>query len=54
MNFRSFIKDKLLQISLILFGIATIEIFLFAYPFGTFIKIYIPLIIPIVANDIFS
>ena len=45
MNFKSFIKDKLLQISLILFGLATIEIFLLAYPVGNFIKIYIPIII---------
>ena len=41
MKFKSFIKDKLLQISLILFGIATIEIFLLAYHVGSFIKIYI-------------
>ncbi len=45
MNFKSFIKDKLYQIGLILFGLTTIEIFLLAYPFGTFIKIYIPLIV---------
>lgn len=45
MKFGSFIKDKILQISLIVFGIATIEIFLFAYPYGNFIKIYIPLTI---------
>ena len=44
MKFGSFIKDKILQISLIVFGIATIEIFLLAYPYyGIFIKIYIPL-----------
>ena len=45
MKFGSFIKDKILQISLIVFGIATIEIFLLAYPYGNFIKIYIPLTI---------
>ena len=45
MNFKSFIKDKILQISFLLFGIATIEIFLLAYPVGSFIKIYIPIII---------
>ncbi len=45
MKFTNFIKDKILQISLIVFGIITIEIFLLAYPFGTFIKVYIPLII---------
>ena len=44
MKFGSFIRDKILQISLIVFGIATIEIFLLAYPYyGIFIKIYIPL-----------
>ena len=45
MKFSLFLKDKILQISLIMFGIATIEIFLLAYPFGNFIKIYIPIII---------
>ena len=45
MKFSSFIKDKILQISLIIFGIITIEIFLLVYPYGNFIKIYIPLII---------
>ena len=45
MNFKNFIKDKILQISLMIFGVATIEIFLLAYPIGIFIKIYIPLII---------
>ena len=45
MKFYDFIKDKLLQISLIIFGILTIEIFLLAYPYNNFIKIYIPIII---------
>ena len=45
MKFSSFLKDKILQMCLITFGIATIEIFLLAYPLGYFIKIYIPLII---------
>ena len=45
MKFGSFIRDKILQISLIIFGITTIEIFLLAYPYGNFIKIYIPLTI---------
>ncbi len=45
MKFSSFLKDKILQISLIVFGIITIEIFLICYPYGNFIKIYIPLII---------
>ncbi len=43
MHFRDFIKGKLLTITLIIFSLATIEIFLTAYPFGNFIKIYIPL-----------
>lgn len=45
MNFKSFIKDKILLITLLLFGITTIEIFLIPYPFGNFIKIYIPVTI---------
>ncbi len=43
MKLSSFIKDKILQIILIIFTIITIEIFLFAYPYGNFIKIYIPI-----------
>ena len=45
MNFNSFIKYKILLITLLLFGIVTIEIFLIPYPFVNFIKIYIPVII---------
>ena len=45
MKFSSFIKDKILQISLLIFGIITIEIFLLCYPYGNFIKFYIPLIL---------
>ncbi len=45
MKFKDFIIDKSITILLILFGIATIEIFLMAYPYGKFIKIYIPLTI---------
>lgn len=45
MNFKSFIIDKILLSFLLLLGIATIEIFLIPYPFGNFIKIYIPSII---------
>ncbi len=45
MKFRDFIKEKLTTIFLSLFALITIEIFLMAYPYGTFIKIYIPLII---------
>ncbi len=45
MKFKDFIKDKQVTSVLLLFGIVTIEIFLMAYPYGKFIKIYIPLII---------
>ena len=45
MNFKGFIKEKLLTISLLLFALITIEIFLMAYPVGNFIKIYIPIIV---------
>ena len=45
MKFSNFIKDKILQICLIIFGIITIEIFLLAYPYGDFIRFYIPLVI---------
>ncbi len=45
MKFRDFIKDKMIAITLLLLGIVTIEIFLMAYPYGNFIKIYIPLTI---------
>lgn len=45
MKFKYFVKDKMITIILLLFGIVTIEIFLMAYPYGNFIKIYIPLTI---------
>ena len=45
MNFKGFIKEKLLTISLLIFALITIEIFLMAYPVGNFIKIYIPIIV---------
>ncbi len=45
MNIKSFLKDKIISIFLLIFGITTIEIFLLAYPFGNFIKLYIPIII---------
>ena len=45
MSFKSFIKDKILLTFLLLFAMATIEIFLMAYPLGNFIKIYIPVAI---------
>ncbi len=45
MNFKDFIKEKLLTIFLIIFSLITIEIFFMAYQIGSFIKIYIPVII---------
>lgn len=45
MQFKEFIKDKVFQISLLIFAILTIEIFLIMYKFAVFIKIYIPVII---------
>ncbi len=45
MNFKDFIKDKMLTIILLFLGIVTIEMFLMAYPYGSFIKTYIPLTI---------
>ncbi len=45
MKFKDFIKDKITAITLLFLGIITIEIFLMAYPYGNFIKIYIPLTI---------
>ena len=45
MNLKEFLRDKLFVIILISFEIITIEIFLIVYPFGLFLKIYIPLII---------
>lgn len=45
MNFKDFIKEKLLTFSLIIFALLTIEIFLMAFPFGNFIKLYIPIVI---------
>ncbi|MCI8273733.1 MAG: HAMP domain-containing histidine kinase [Clostridia bacterium] len=45
MSLKDFIKDKIFLTLLLLFGIATIEIFLIPYPFGSFVKMYIPLII---------
>lgn len=47
MKFKDFIEDKIIQIFLLLFGLATIEIFLMIYKFAIFIKIYIPVSIMI-------
>ena len=45
MNLKSFLKDKIITITLLVFAIITIEIFLLIYPLGGFIKIYIPIVI---------
>lgn len=45
MGVKDFLKEKILTITLLLFGITTIEVFLIIYPFGNFIRIYIPIII---------
>ena len=45
MKFKLFLREKVIAILLLLFGIITIEIFLMVYNVGMFIKIYIPLII---------
>lgn len=45
MSIKDYIKDKLLLTILLVVGIITIEIFLIPYPFGNFIKIYIPVAI---------
>lgn len=48
MEFKDFMKEKLIGIFLIIFALITIEIFLMVYPYGNFIKIYIPLTILVV------
>lgn len=45
MSFWMFLKEKIVQIVLLMFAVATIEIFLMIYSFDSFIKIYIPVII---------
>ncbi len=45
MNLKDFLKDKFVSIALLLLAVLTIEIFLMIYPFGTFIKWYIPVVI---------
>ncbi len=45
MLLKDFLKDKLLTISLLIFGMISIEIFLMIYPFGSLLKIYVPVII---------
>lgn len=43
MSFKEFLKDKVLLICLILFGVASIEIFLLAYKMAIGMRIYIGL-----------
>lgn len=43
MNVKEYIKDKILYIMLLIFGIITIEIFLIPYNIGKFIKVYVAL-----------
>lgn len=45
MRFRDILKDRLITIILLIFGIMTVEVFLIIYPVGIFIKIYIPVVI---------
>lgn len=45
MKIGSFLKDKWLTTTLLLVAIASIEVILLLYPFGEFIKIYIPVVI---------
>lgn len=45
MKIGSFLKDKWLTTTLLLVAIASIEIILLIYPFGEFIKIYIPIVV---------
>lgn len=45
MNLKDFLKDKFVSIALLLLAVLTIEIFLMIYPFGAFIKWYIPIAI---------
>lgn len=44
MNFKSFLKEKIPQLLLLIFSVITIEIFLMIYSFANFIKLYIPII----------
>lgn len=45
MKIGSFLKDKWITTTLLLVAIASIEIILLVYPFGEFIKLYIPIVI---------
>ncbi len=45
MSFKDFLKDKIITITLLILGVMTIEVFLIPYRFGSFIKLYIPIVI---------
>ena len=45
MTKKDFLKDKLLNLILLLFAVITIEIFLIIYPVGFLLKIYIPIVV---------
>lgn len=45
MSLKDFLKDKLLTTILLIVGILSIEIFLLIYPFGNFMRQYIPIVI---------
>lgn len=45
MRFKDFLKDKIIAIILLILGVMTIEVFLIPYRFGSFIKLYIPIVI---------
>lgn len=45
MRFKDFLKDKIIAITLLILGVMTIEVFLIPYRFGSFIKLYIPIVI---------
>lgn len=42
MSFKKFLSDKVITIILLIFVLATVEIFLIVYPFDWFIRLYIP------------
>ncbi len=48
MSFKRFIKDKILQIFLILFAVFTIEVFLICFSAETFLLIYVPTCIALI------
>ncbi len=45
MRFQDFLKEKVPMFFLLFLGVISIEIFLLIYPFGNFIKFYIPIVI---------